>query len=79
MYINTKLFHNVDIIVPQKLIYDREHKNILPIYLTLYLKANHIENESFWESLTVKQLAVLQASMKTHDFVAHTIRDYMMR
>ena len=59
MYINTKLFHNVDIIVPQKLIYDREHKNILPIYLTLYLKANHIENESFWESLTVKQLAVL--------------------
>ena len=59
MYINTKLFHNVDIIVPQKLIYDREHKNILPIYLTLYLKVNHIENESFWESLTVKQLAVL--------------------
>lgn len=68
MYINTKIFRNVDIIIPQKLIYDKEHKNILPVYMALYLKANHIKREDFWESLTLRQLASLTGAYENLRF-----------
>lgn len=56
MHINANVIKNVDIVIPQRVIYDRDHKNILPIYMALYLKANHLMQKNFWESMTLKQL-----------------------
>lgn len=55
MHINLA-YQNPEIIIREEIIKDGSVKNILPIYLTLFVMDNPVANKKYWQSITVREL-----------------------